>query len=96
MDEIVKVQMATAAQAKKPLVLGEFGSQTSTVVGQEQAQFNELMTSIENNKVPLALLWVYDYAPQESSWNVTPYNSKKYQLDAIVSLNQKIRVQLGL
>ena len=97
LGDVVKVEMQAASLNNEPLIMGEFGSSVSTTVpGQEQSDFTALINSIESNKVPLALLWVFDFSPQEGIWNVTPYNSRAYQLTAIVQLNQRIKAQLGL
>ncbi|MBE3069478.1 MAG: cellulase family glycosylhydrolase [Planctomycetes bacterium] len=82
--------MATAAKARKPLFVGEFG-----VPGPRSAEtekrFREMMAALERERVPLAALWVFDYEGQADDWNVTATGGRAYQLEAVAEANARIR-----
>ena len=60
-----------ARKAGKPLFVGEFGVHGE---GPEtKRQFESLLRRIEEPEVPLAALWVFDYAGQ-TEWSVRPDN----------------------
>jgi len=73
----------------KPLYLGEYGAteDTNKTSQQVQQEFNDVFDELENEGVPLSALWVFDYDPQEGTWNVSPTNSRSYQLDAVSQAN---------
>ena len=78
----------TAGKCNKPLFVGEFGIEGK---GPETAeQFQALLSLIENMKVPLAALWVFDYQGQ-TAWNVTAGNDRGYQLKAISEANKRLQ-----
>jgi hypothetical protein len=87
------IQMAEDAslKMKKPLFIGEFGSSLETGTQKAHQKFTELLDGLEKAKVPLAALWVFDYASQDKDWNVTPDNSRRYQLEAIAEFNKHIQ-----
>ena len=78
----------TAAAARKPLFIGEFGVEGPTTAATRKS-FAELVTLIERSNVPLAALWVYDHTSQKT-WNVTETNARSYQLDLIVAANKRL------
>jgi hypothetical protein len=96
LKDLIRISMATACENKKPLVIGEFGAPATLGREQEQAKFMELIEGIEQEKVPLAALWVFDFAPQDAEWNVNAANVRSYQLEQISKLNERIRTELGL
>jgi len=93
-SERIRATMEIARKARKPLFAGEFG-----VVGprspETEKRFSELLALIENEGVPLAALWVYDFGGQDDSWNVTATNSRAYQLKAVSEANRRLRAQAG-
>lgn len=90
-DEVLRTTMRIAAKARKPLFVGEFGASGNTETAREE--FTKYLDAIIKAGVPLAALWVYDYGGQDDSWNVTPTNSRSYQLDAIAEANRRLRGQ---
>ena len=84
MREYLTIATGVAARAKKPLVIGEFGAPGLSA----KEPFMEILAAIDKSGVPLAALWVYDFASQDKDWNVTASNSRAYMLDEIAKLNQ--------
>ncbi len=87
LSQIIQESMRLSKELKRPLFLGEFGSPKTLGTTLEAAKFQELLTAIIDNKVQLSALWVYDFTYQDADWNITPTNSRKYQLDAIIKAN---------
>ncbi len=77
-----------ARRCGKPLFVGEFGVPGAGPEATEQ--FQSLLRLIEESQVPLAALWVFDYAGQRE-WNVRPDNARGYQLQAIAEANTRLR-----
>ncbi len=87
--EFLRRTLAIAAEAGKPLFVGEFGSEST---GQEtEERFERILAAIESSGVPLAALWVYDFPHQDGTWNITPENARSWQLDAIAAANRRLR-----
>lgn len=89
-DEHLAISMNASKSAGKPLVIGEFGTSDSKDTAKEKQDFNEIISAIEKNKVPLSILWVYDFSPQDTDWNVTANNSRAYMLDIISDANKRM------
>jgi len=89
--------MEVAATAHKPVFLGEFGA-PANVNGQpnpsEHDQMVELISAIEDNKVPLAAVWNFNRCFDDPDWNITATNARGYQLDLIQAANDRIKNQL--
>ncbi|HPD15439.1 MAG TPA: cellulase family glycosylhydrolase [Planctomycetota bacterium] len=94
--EFLALAMQVAAQAKKPLFVGEFGASDQAPDGEKGAKerLAALLAAIEKAEVPLAALWVYDFRGQDKDWNVTATNARAWQLDAIAEANQRIKARL--
>ncbi len=93
-EEVLSLCMQSAAKAGKALFVGEFGaSDNEKDAGPEDARRNnaEMIAAIEKTRVPLAALWVFDLADQDSFINVTPANQRAYLLDELAKANQRIR-----
>jgi hypothetical protein len=82
--------MALSRRLGKPLLIGEFGVPDATT-DPAQRQFREWLDALDTNGVPLAALWVFDYAGQASDWNVTAENTRREQLRQIAELNARWR-----
>lgn len=71
--------MRTSKQSGKALFVGEFG-----VPGLGNAENREhlqaLIQQVQTNAVPFAALWVFDFKGQDGTWNVTPTNDRRWQL----------------
>lgn len=91
-SQIIQEAMRSAKELKRPLYIGEFGSPKTLGSEMEAQKFNESLNAIIDNKVQLSSLWVFDFSPQDADWNITPTNSRKYQLDAIIKANAQFRV----
>lgn len=82
--------MAESRRLGKPLLIGEFGV-PGEMTGSNQRQFREWLDALDTYGVPLAALWVFDFAGQAKDWSVTPENTRHEQLRLIAELNAKWR-----
>jgi hypothetical protein len=80
--------VAAASHIGKPLFLGEFGPESGK---EDREGFRTMVIAIEETRIPLSALWVYDYLPQDDSYNVTWKNARSWQLQAIAEANARIR-----
>ncbi len=80
--------LRAARRVGKPLFVGEFGDPGEGPEANER--FAALLHHVEELEVPLAALWVFDYAGQ-TEWSVRQDNSRGYQLQAIAEANRRIR-----
>jgi len=87
-DAIVAAASQAAAQAGKPLVIGEFGAGEQAALPRQQEIVDEFLRAIQRHHVPLAALWVYDYPPHEAQFNATFDNSRAALLQAIARANR--------
>jgi len=76
---------SVADNLNKPLYVGEYGAteDPNKTSQQVQQEFDDVFDELENEGVSLSALWVFDFDPQEGTWNVSPTNSRSYQLDAV-------------
>jgi hypothetical protein len=86
----LEAAQATAARARKPLFVGEVGV-PGAPSAETRERFAAMIAAIERCGVPLAALWVYDYAGQDSEWNVTATNARAYQLEAVSEANRRMK-----
>ncbi len=92
-DGLIKACMDASCSFNKPLFLGEWGTQEAKYGTQTRAKFLEILNAIENNKVPLSAMWVFDYPPHdiEEGINVSPDNgSREYMLQEIMKVNERM------
>jgi len=87
--ERIALAAKVAREAGKPLFVGEFGVQGPTTPESRKA-FDRILNAIEQHRVPMAALWVFDYRRQ-TDWNVTPSNERSWQLEAIAAINARLR-----
>jgi hypothetical protein len=92
-EDLLRLTKGIAARTRKPLFVGEFGAWVQGPNGEDAAKprFRQVLSAIEESGVSLAALWVYDFGGQGQSWNVTPTNTRSYQLTAIAEANQRLR-----
>lgn len=94
LKEVIRVTMEHSVKQKKPLFIGEFGAaEVPLGVAEARRTYFELLEGIEEFKVPLSAIWVFDYAPHntENGINIGPDNGpREYMLQAIKELNQRI------
>lgn len=82
--------MAVARAEKKALFVDEFGVPGATT-GESKKNFTGILSAIETNRVPISVLWVFDFDGQAHDWNVTSTNGRGWQLDAIQQANERMR-----
>jgi len=83
--------MRSSKELKRALFVGEFGSPKTLGTELESQKFHELLNAVIDNKVQLAALWVFDFSSQDADWNITPTNSRKYQLDEVIKANAQFK-----
>ncbi len=91
---LIKKLMQYSNQFKKPLFIGEFGVPVQKDKAKERKEFEELLSAIEVNKVPLAAFWVFDLDNQNDIWNVTFTNERSYIIDEVRRANLRIQNEL--
>jgi len=84
LKEIIRISMEDARKKKKPLFIGEFGA---AIGAEENLKFKELLDGIETYNVPISAVWVFDLPQQNTDWNITSSNSRKFMLEEIGNLN---------
>ena len=85
-DQRLADAMKVSRRLGKSLFIGEFGAKGET--SEQAAKCKRLMQAIVDNGVPLAALWVFDYANQKD-FNITADNARAWQLDFIVGSGKK-------
>ncbi len=90
LDELVKIFRDASSRANKPLLIGEFGSHQAPTPQQQREEFEELVTAIETNKVPLSAFWVFDLPHQQSTCNITFENDRSYILEIVSEANRRM------
>ena len=95
LPQIIQEAMRSSKELKRPLFIGEFGSPKTLGAEKEVQKFNELLNAVIDNKVQLSALWVFDFPYQDADWNITPTNSRKYQLDEIIKANARFETEAG-
>lgn len=89
-DEVVGLASNVAAQAGKPLFIGEFGAQRQIGSRAEQeAVFREFLAAIARHRVPLAAFWVFDLDSQDKDWNINFHNDRAFLLDLVTAFNRQ-------
>ena len=92
-EALLDATTSAARAAGKAVFLGEFGAgDAEQQAGAESArsQFESLLKAFEASPIPLAALWVYDFAWQDGTYNITTTNQRRYQLEAIRDLNARL------
>ena len=86
----LEAAMAAAARVRKVLFVGEFGV-PGPATAEARKRFAEMLAALVAHRVPMAALWVYDYAGQDGEWNVTVTSDRAYQLEAVAEANARLR-----
>lgn len=81
--------MAVSTSARKPLFVGEFGV-PGRKTPENQEAFSALLRSLRIHQVPLAALWVFDFAGQAADWSVTATCDRAWQLEEIAKANREL------
>lgn len=79
--------MQAARKSGKPLFVGEFGGHGA----RSPEALERMIQALETSGAPLSALWVFDFAGQDDTWNVTRTNSRSYQLDAVAEFQRRLR-----
>ncbi len=96
LSRIIQEAVRSSKELKQPLFVGEFGSPKTLGAEKEAEKFYDLVNAIIDHKVQLSALWVFDFSPQDADWNVTPLNSREYQLHEVIKVNARFREEYGL
>lgn len=94
-DGIIKACMDASRQLKKPLFVGEWGAQEVLYGSETPNKFKVILSSIEENQVPLSAMWVFDYPPHDidEGINVSPDNGRReYMLQEIKEANIRLKI----
>ncbi len=94
---VIAATMGAGAAVGKPLFIGEWGAAIPGDPQTEQFIFERMLTDVMVEKVPLSSIWVFDFAfqgPSNGGWDITPTNSRSYQLTDIIKANAQIRAEL--
>lgn len=91
--EFLKPAMKFSKRIGKPLIIGEFGVE-GALTDANRKQFERWMEALDENEIPLAALWVFDFSGQ-SNWNVTAENGRKEMLARVAELNKRWRVSVA-
>ena len=94
-SQIIREAMRSSKELKRPLFIGEFGASKLLGTEPEAQKFYQVLNAIIDNKVQLSALWVFDFSYQDADWNITPTNSRKYQLEEIVKANAQLNPGSG-
>jgi len=91
--EQLEVYQAIAARAQKPLWLGEFGPSPKSSLEERRQQTEQFVALIEETRVPLSALWVFDSINEEIAvWNVRPDNEHAWALSLLRDANRRLRL----
>ena len=89
-DRQLSKAMEVSRQLNKPVFVGEFGAPGVTTAAENN--FRRLLSSIVENGIPFAAVWVFDLSNQKE-FNVTRTNARSWQLDLIADANKKMMGQ---
>jgi hypothetical protein len=93
MDKQLELIMDISRQVSKPVFIGEFGpSNKKKPADQERREFENVLSLILENEVPMAALWNYDFVHEDQMiWNVRHDNERYYMLEALREANRSIK-----
>ena len=86
--ELLPAAMAQSKQDRKPLIIGEFGV-PGDLTEDSKKEFAALLQALDQNHVPMAALWVYDFGGQAQTWSVTSSNARAGQLRMVSEMNAR-------
>lgn len=96
-QDLLGAAIEASSTSRKPLFVGEFGSpagKTEEEIAEARKAFEALLAAVVESGVPLAALWVFDYAPQEDQWNVRADNALLHRLEAVRDVNRKLKARV--
>jgi len=89
-SDILAAAVAQSVLSKRPFFLGEFGVDEKLYPTDAPQRFEGITNAIITNKVQMSALWVYDYSSQDTTYNVTATNARKYQLEKVRDMNTEM------
>ena len=92
-ESMLAACMEVSRRSGKALFVGEFGATDMRSETRERSAKEEhaaMLDAIVKTGVPLAAVWVYDFAHQNQDWNITPKTDRGYLLDMIVAANKRL------
>lgn len=90
-DEILQVVTDCSKKTGQSVFLGEFGVKKMPYMETEMAVFKKTLDAIVASDVGLSALWVYRFAYQNTTFNVSNESYRKYQINAIGEANLKLQ-----
>lgn len=90
-DEMLNEVTKCSKKTGQSVFLGEFGVPKMNHVETEMAVFNKTLDSIVASDVALSALWVYRFKYQDTTFNASNENYRKYQINAIGEANSKLK-----
>ena len=98
LGELLAETQRIGALVNKPLILGEFGAQSSLGKKLEREKILQYFKDIEDHEVPLAAIWDFDGVSDDpewlKDWSITADNERGYMLDLIAEANQRIQKKM--
>ncbi|MDD5037575.1 MAG: cellulase family glycosylhydrolase [Methylococcaceae bacterium] len=90
--ERLDAAVAAARNLGKPLFVGEFQYPSEYGPDSPQARraMDEFLAKLDRLQVPLAAVWVFDFANQEKDRNITATNQRAWELPLIRAHNEKL------
>ena len=90
--ETIDALLALGTEVGKPLWLGEFGASPKAPLAERRRQTEAWVALIEEKRVPLSALWVFDTLNQDvQAWNVTAKNENAWALNLLRDANRRLR-----
>jgi hypothetical protein len=90
--ETIEALLALSKESGKPLWLGEFGASPKAPLAERRRQTEAWVALIEEKRVPLSALWVFDTLNQDvQAWNVTAKNDNAWALTLLRDANRRLR-----
>ena len=77
-----------ARASGRPLYMGEFGWSRTEGEEAERQWMERMLRLIEKHRIPWSAFWVYDYSPQDDSFNIAPGGDRVWILEALGRFNR--------
>jgi hypothetical protein len=86
----LSANVRAANHLNRPLFIGEFQVDNLDSPG-ARTNLQQRLRQFEELRIPLAALWVFDFPAQEKDYNVSPDNSRAWQLEELGKWNSRLR-----
>jgi len=88
--DTIRLTARLAAEAKKPLFVGEFGvGRDAGPIQVQKRRLGETLAALKKSEVPLAALWVFDLPDQDKDWNISFHNDRAPLLEMVAEANRR-------